>query len=211
MAANFTFWEEHHPDPPTITAVRAPIRMQPCAAVAAVNPAHLFHASEEHDIASFHPRPPPSPEVGPDYDCVWAIGHDCLSNYLAPRDCPRVIVRCGDHTSAADKARFIGDSDASAIMTIERGWFAAMNETMLTVYAFDAGPHWLSFDASAGYYLSPRSVTPVARHRIADPAAALAAHHTELRVVDNLWPLIDAVVASTMRFSIIRKRNAQPR
>jgi hypothetical protein len=176
-----------------------------------VNPAHLFHASEEHDIGTFHPRPPPSPDVGPDYDCVWASGYEALPNYIAPRHCPRVIVRCGEHTSAADKAHFIGDSGASAIMTTERKWLTAMNETMLTLYAFEAGPHWELFDANAAYYLSRISVTPVARHTIVNPAAALVAHKTELRVVDNLWPLIDNVVASTMRVSIIRKRNAQPR
>lgn len=159
----------------------------------------------------FRPRPPPSPEVGPDHDCVWAIGHEALSNYLAPRDCPRVIVRCGEQTSAADKARFIGGSQATAVMTIERGWLEAMGKTEMTLYAFEAGPHWQLFDASAAYYLSRVSVTPVACHRIASPAAALAARNTELRVVEDLWPVIDAVAASTMRFSIIRKRNAQPR
>ena len=111
----------------------------------------------------------------------------------------------------ADKARFNGDSQGAAVMTIERKWLAAIHETSLTLYAFEAGPHWQRFDAIAAYYLSQISVTPVARHRIENPAAALATHGTELRLVDNLWPLIDAVVASTMRFSIIRKRNAQPR
>jgi hypothetical protein len=161
------------------------------------------------------PRPAPSPDVGPDHDCVWAIGHHAVSNCLAPRDCPRdcprVIVRCDDHTSAADKRRFIGATAATAVMTIERQWLDAMHETMLALYAFAPGPHWQLFDASVAYYVSRDSVVPIARHRIENPAAALAAHGTELRVVDTLWPLIDAVVASTMRFSIIRKRNAQPR
>jgi len=33
----------------------------------------------------------------------------------------------------------------------------------------------------------------------------------ELRIVPNLWPLWDRVVASTLDFSGIRLRNAQPR
>ncbi|WP_353216407.1 DUF6886 family protein [Sandarakinorhabdus sp.] len=61
------------------------------------------------------------------------------------------------------------------------------------------------------YWISRTSVTPVARHPIANPALALTAQGTALHLVDNLWPLIDAVVASSLRFSIIRKRNAQPR
>ena len=33
----------------------------------------------------------------------------------------------------------------------------------------------------------------------------------ELRFVPNLWPLRDAVVASTLQFSLIRMRNALSR
>ena len=33
----------------------------------------------------------------------------------------------------------------------------------------------------------------------------------ELRIVTNLWPLIDAIVASGLEFSIIRQANAQGR
>jgi hypothetical protein len=33
----------------------------------------------------------------------------------------------------------------------------------------------------------------------------------QLRFMPNLWPLRDAVVASTLRFSLIRMRNALPR
>jgi hypothetical protein len=33
----------------------------------------------------------------------------------------------------------------------------------------------------------------------------------ELRIVPNLWHLIDLIVASGLEFSIIRKANAQPR
>ena len=33
----------------------------------------------------------------------------------------------------------------------------------------------------------------------------------ELRMVDNLWPLWERVVASTLEFSGIRLRNAKPR
>jgi hypothetical protein len=33
----------------------------------------------------------------------------------------------------------------------------------------------------------------------------------ELRIVRSLWPIIDAIAASGLEFSIIRKANAQPR
>jgi hypothetical protein len=33
----------------------------------------------------------------------------------------------------------------------------------------------------------------------------------EVRVVQEFWPLCGAVAGSSLRFSIIRKRNAEPR
>jgi uncharacterized protein DUF6886 len=52
----------------------------------------------------------------------------------------------------------------------------------------------------------PLSVVPVG-----DLLAAHVKAQIELRIVPNLWPLIDAIVDSGLEFSIIRKANAQPR
>jgi hypothetical protein len=46
---------------------------------------------------------------------------------------------------------------------------------------------------------------------VEDPLAALAEAGAEVRLLQDFWPLSDAVAASTLRFSIIRKRNARPR
>jgi hypothetical protein len=46
---------------------------------------------------------------------------------------------------------------------------------------------------------------------IDDVLAALIERDVELRVMPSLRKLRDAVVASTLQFSIIRIRNAQPR
>jgi len=42
-------------------------------------------------------------------------------------------------------------------------------------------------------------------------ARALAAAGVEVRGLGEFWPLCDAVAGSSLRFSIIRKRNAEPR
>ncbi|MFA7441249.1 MAG: DUF6886 family protein [Sphingomonadaceae bacterium] len=173
-------------------------------------PDHLFHASEEHDIKAFHPRLPPAPEVGRVAPCVWAISHAFLSNYLAPRDCPRIIFGRGENTSAADAARFMTDSHARRIMVIERAWRARMEDTQLSLYAFTLGPHWQLFDANCGVHVSDLPVVPAARHRVNSPARLLGAHDTELREVDDLRPLARAVRESSLCFSIIRIRNAGP-
>jgi hypothetical protein len=44
-----------------------------------------------------------------------------------------------------------------------------------------------------------------------DPIGELVRRGVELRFVPSLWPLHDAVLLSTLRFSLIRMRNAQPR
>jgi hypothetical protein len=46
---------------------------------------------------------------------------------------------------------------------------------------------------------------------IEDLLGELLACDIELRVMPSLWPLCDAVVASSLRFSCIRMRNALPR
>jgi hypothetical protein len=60
-------------------------------------------------------------------------------------------------------------------------------------------------------FVCPHMVTPIAHREVPDPLCALADRHVELRVLSSLWPLRDAVVDSSLAFSIIRMRNAQPR
>jgi hypothetical protein len=173
------------------------------------DPAHLFHASHESGIKAFYPRLPPAPEVGQVNPCVWSTSYPFLANYLAPRDCPRIIFGRGPTTTKADVDRFIGKSKAARIVIIEKDWRSRMETMPIWIYAFEAGLHWNLFDPNSGVYVSEISVVPERRHRIASPAEALAAHGAELREVDNLWPMIEAITRSTLSFSIIRKRNAQ--
>ena len=67
------------------------------------------------------------------------------------------------------------------------------------------------YDAIAGYYISDAVVVPVQQHIIERPIEKLLARNVELRIVPSLWQLHDAVVGSTLDFSIIRIKNAQPR
>ena len=54
-------------------------------------------------------------------------------------------------------------------------------------------------------------VVPARVEILSDVVAALLERGVELRFVPSLWPLHDAVVASSLQFSMIRMRNAQPR
>ena len=175
-----------------------------------MNPAHVFHVSERDDIQVFYPRPPPSMDAGVSEDVVWAIDYAHLANYLTPRDCPRVTFGRGPGTGEADAEAYLKDS-IRRVVVIEAGWLERLLATPLFLYAFTRSPVWRLADASAGYYVANQPVVPVDLLRIDDAAAALAALDAELRIEPNLWRLIDKISASTLEFSILRKRNAAPR
>jgi hypothetical protein len=59
--------------------------------------------------------------------------------------------------------------------------------------------------------VSREPVVPVLETGVADLPAAIEATGAEFRTVPSLWPLRDAVFASTLGFSFIRMRHAQPR
>jgi hypothetical protein len=164
----------------------------------------LFHISEESGIERFEPRP----SEYTDEPVVWAIDADHLRNYLVPRDCPRVTYYAGRETTAADVDRFLGSS--VAVVAVESSWSERLQTCQL--YCYHLGPETFKcLDECAGYYVSRVSVVPARVEVLDDPMAELLRRGVELRILPNLWELRDAVVASTLQFSIIRMRNALPR
>jgi hypothetical protein len=64
----------------------------------------LFDVSEQADIHVFHPRLfSTAPDIGP---VVWANDAVKLSNYLLPRDCPRVTFGTSATTTVEDRQQF---------------------------------------------------------------------------------------------------------
>jgi Family of unknown function (DUF6886) len=164
----------------------------------------LFHISELGDIRYFEPRLSEGTE-GP---AVWAIDEARLRNYLLPRECPRVTFYAGRQTTAEDAARFLGSS--AAVVAIESTWVERVRRTR--VYCYHLRPETFQLlDECAGYHVSRVPVAPVRVEALDDLPAELHRRGVELRVVPNLWPLRDAVVASSLQFSMIRMRNALPR
>jgi hypothetical protein len=164
----------------------------------------LFHVSEESGIERFEPRPS---EYTSD-PVVWAINADRLPNYLVPRDCPRVTYYAGRETSPADVERFLGSSPA--VVAVESGWLDRLRSCRL--YCYHIPPEGFEcLDECAGYFVSRTAVEPVAVETFEDLAGELLKRGVELRSVPDLWPLRDAVVASTLQFSVIRMRNALPK
>jgi hypothetical protein len=170
----------------------------------------IFHVSEEAGIASFTPRPVPSASSGVTGDAVWAVDEAHLANFILPRDCPRVTYGIGKHTLDEDRARFFAHSTAQRIVAVESRWVPAI--LACTLYLYEMPP--ASFEAvleEAGFYLSRATVAPTGIIEIRDLLGEMLKRNVELRFVPDLWPLNDAVIASTLEFSNIRMRNAAPR
>lgn len=164
----------------------------------------LFHVSEEEGIERFEPRW--SESAG--QDVVWAIDADRLRNYLLPRECPRVTYYAGPQTVNADVEQFLGKSDA--VVAIESAWFERLQSCRLFCYHLPPDT-FECIDECAGYLVSRVPVVPARVEVLDDLILELLRRGVELRFIPNLWPLRDAVVASTLQFSIIRMRNAQSR
>jgi hypothetical protein len=168
----------------------------------------LFHVSEDMAIARFEPRPVPSPDSGVEGLAVWAIAESHLPNYLLPRDCPRICFRAGQNTSRRDRDRFLGTADR--IVAFEAAWLDRVRKARLALYEMPRG----AFEEAlpdAGYWISRRTVEPSGMGIVDDALSAIVESGTEVRILQDFWALSDAVAASTLQFSIIRKRGAQPR
>ncbi len=171
------------------------------------SPPWLYHISDVPGIGLFEPR-----TGGHGYEneaVVWAIDADHLPNYLLPRDCPRVTFFARRDTDPADVEKFFCGTSAKRIIAVESRWLERIRGEKLYQYEFSPSNFTLA-DETAGYYVSPEAQVPVSEREIDDVLAELLSHDVELRVMDSLWKLRDAVIASTLGFSIIRMRNAAP-
>jgi uncharacterized protein DUF6886 len=163
----------------------------------------LFHVSEEWGIERFEPRS----SQYTDEPVVWAIDADRLCNYLLPRECPRVTYYAGPKTTAADVERLLASS--RAVIAVESAWLERICTSRLFCYRLPPET-FTCIDECAGYFVSREAVVPTAVQIVEDVMAALLERGVELRFVPELWSLREAVVGSTLQFSLIRMRNAVP-
>jgi hypothetical protein len=173
-------------------------------AVNASPQATVFHISEDPGIERFEPRP----SEFTDEPVIWAVDDERLRNYLLPRDCPRVTGYAGRDTTAADRERFLGNH--KAIVAIEDRWLDRARFGCVCCYHLPADT-FECHDEGAGYFVSRVAVRPVHVELRRNLLDELRRRGVQLRVLENLWPFRDAVVASTLQFSMIRMRNARPR
>ena len=169
----------------------------------------LYHVSDQPGIRLFEPRLAQHAGAGVEGDAVWAVDEDHLRNYLLPRDCPRVTFYATEKSDPADVERLIGPTGAGCVVAIESQWLPGIQKERLYRYEFDP-KDFTVHDEGAGYYISRRAVAPLSETKIDDILGALLEYDVELRIMASLWELREAVIHSSLQFSIIRMRNARP-
>lgn len=170
----------------------------------------LFHVSEEPNIEVFEPRLPKRKDLDQNVGLVWAVNEDCLPNFLTPRDCPRVAYHASGNTTESDRNYFFSSAGVDHVVVVESGWYRRIQETTLYIYEFEVDAFEL-LDPVAGYYVAKTTQYPKAKYVVADLLGELLKRGVEVRFVDNLWQIADAVKTSSLNWSLCRMANALPR
>jgi hypothetical protein len=99
----------------------------------------------------------------------------------------------------------MGGTSARYVVAIASEWLPIIRRACLYEYLF-APQTFALFDAGAGYYTASTPITPL--HVISHPdlLTSLTACDVELRILPDLRPLYQQVIASSLQFSIIRWR-----
>lgn len=149
----------------------------------------LLHFSDRADIACFAPHvPASSPDREP---AVWAIDREHAPAYWFPRACPRACW---------------WEPGGARVHAVDATWAHTLDDVCLYEYELPAERfEW--WGEPNGYYISRTAIEPLAVRRLPSPRELHAQAGIELRVVDDLHQVIDAVVAEQRFFSIIRKAN----
>ncbi len=170
-------------------------------------PGEVLHFSEDPSITVFVPHVAATAQQPEAY--VWAVDFDRAPDYWFPRQCPRALAWARPDTTPEDRQALLGT--ARRVHAIEYAWLPRLLSTVLYAYRFDAAD-FVPFGAP----VPNAHVATVPVRPLGPPEAVgslLAAHEAagiELRVLPNLWPYWNRVIASTLGFSGIRLRNARP-
>jgi hypothetical protein len=197
-------------------------------------PGQVLHFSEDPTIKVFAPHVAKTAQQPQPY--VWAVAWDRAPDYWFPRQCPRAMAWAAPWSEEEDVRTILGShhdarvsrgagdgagagagagaaSVGARVHAVEYGWLDAMRETKLYAYRF-AQEDFRPFGdpKSAHAMVCEHEVTPLGPpERVGDLFALHDEAGIELRVLSNLWPFWNRVIASTLDFSGIRLANARPR
>ncbi|GHJ44720.1 hypothetical protein Cs7R123_20620 [Catellatospora sp. TT07R-123] len=169
----------------------------------------MLHFSEDPTITRFDPHVAATARQPEAY--VWAVDHDRCPDYWFPRDCPRALTWVGPNTTTADAAAILGPGGGTRLHAVEYGWLPRLRSVRLYAYRLPADRFRPFGEPVPHAHVATEPVLPLGP---AEPVGDLLELHDQagiqLRVLDNLWPLWEAVIASTMQFSGIRLAGARP-
>jgi hypothetical protein len=168
----------------------------------------LWHVSENGSIPRFEPRS--NPEHDSQETLVWAIDDAHVPAYWFPRDLPRGTFWAIDTTTDDDVERFLTGDRTRRVHVIEASWLTALRDGRVFAYRLPSET-FEPYGRAAGYFVSREPVEPIEVVELDDLIARHAEAGIELRMVPELWPLWERVIASTLEFSGIRLRNLQSR
>lgn len=169
-------------------------------------PHALWHVSEDASIERFEPHVSATAES--EEPRVWAIDTRHLPLYWFPRDCPRATFWRTAKTAEEDAVRLL--RGVERVHAVECAWLDRIRVARVVAYRLPEAPFEPDPDVG-GYWLSRETVVPLEVVELGDLVTRHADARIELRIVENLWPLWERVVESTLEFSGMRLRNAQPR
>ncbi len=166
----------------------------------------VHHFSEDPSIARFEPHVPrTNPSQRP---AVWAIDPEHAPLYWFPRNCPRVTAWPRNLDERSQFRRQLA-TNAHRVHAIETAWLDRVRATQLYRYDFDASD-FAPWPEASGQWISHEVVEPVA---VTAMGNLVDAHHEaqiELRLVPNLWPLVELVRDGPWDFSCVRLMVAEP-
>jgi hypothetical protein len=170
----------------------------------------LLHFSDDPAITMFEPRPvrvPPTRSPGREWlngPLVWATDEPHAILYLFPRGCPRVVVWPTPHTTAEDRATWMGPTPARAVAYVEAAWMGCLRSA--TVHRYALPPASFEDTGDTGMWVSRVAVRPMSVEALDALDARLSAAGVELRALKRLAPL-KPLWSSTLHASGIRLRN----
>ncbi|HLT62367.1 MAG TPA: hypothetical protein VK020_14305 [Microlunatus sp.] len=170
----------------------------------------VYHFSEDPTITRFVPHVARTAQVGEAY--VWAVTAERANNYWFPRQCPRAMAWVRPDSDPDDVARIIGPGGGTRVHAVEYAWLERLRTVELYVYRFDpAGFRPIDDSDEPPAVVTESEVAPLGP---AEPVGDLLALHEragiQLRLLARLHDFWSVVITSTLGFSGIRLRNAQP-
>ena len=168
-------------------------------------PHALWHVSEDPSLERFEPHV--AATAAEREPLVWAVDTRHLPFYWFPRDCPRGTFWAHSGSDPEDVRRLL--RGAGRVHVIEESWFDRMRAARLFAYRFPGTP-FAPHPEVGGYWVAREPVRAEEVVALTDPVGLHEDAEIELRVLPNLWPLWNDVAASTLEYSGIRLRNAEP-